>query len=61
MVDDPRPVQANTVIMADHIGKVDDLVRRVTLRMLATKVDVSVGIVWTIIHDRLRYRKVRAH
>ncbi|GFY61300.1 hypothetical protein TNIN_463571 [Trichonephila inaurata madagascariensis] len=42
--DDQRPGQANTVITSDLIDKVDDLVRsdrRVTLRMLALKVDVS--------------------
>ena len=61
--DDPRPGQANIVITSDLIDKVDDLVRsdrRVTLRMLAVKVDVSYGTVWTIVHDRLRYRKVCA-
>ncbi|XP_015913054.2 histone-lysine N-methyltransferase SETMAR-like [Parasteatoda tepidariorum] len=61
--DDPRPGQANTVITSDLINKVDDLVRsdrRLTLRMLAVKVDVSYGTVWTIVHDRLRYRKVCA-
>ncbi|GFY75737.1 HTH_48 domain-containing protein [Trichonephila inaurata madagascariensis] len=44
--DDQRPGQANTVITSDLIDKVDDLVRsdrRVTLRMLALKVDVSYG------------------
>ncbi|GFV40866.1 histone-lysine N-methyltransferase SETMAR [Trichonephila clavipes] len=58
--DDQRPGQANTVITSDLIDKVDDLVRgdrRVTLRMLALKVDVSYGTVWTIVHDRLRFRK----
>ena len=43
---DPRPGQANTVITADLIVKVDDLVRRdchVTLRMLAAKMDASIG------------------
>ncbi|XP_035230913.1 nucleoporin NUP188 homolog [Stegodyphus dumicola] len=58
--DDPRPGQANTVIMSHLIDKVDDLVRSdrcVTLRMLAVKVDVSYGTLWTIVHDRLRYRK----
>ncbi|KAF8770305.1 Protein GVQW3 like protein [Argiope bruennichi] len=62
LVDDPRPGQANTVTTADLIDKVDDLVRsdrRVTLRILAVKVDVSVGKVWTIVQDRLHYRKVR--
>ncbi|GFW98758.1 histone-lysine N-methyltransferase SETMAR [Trichonephila clavipes] len=61
--DDQRPGQANTVITSDLIDKVDDLVRsdrRVTLRMLALKVDVSYGTVWTIVHDRLRFRKVCA-
>ncbi|KAF8791822.1 Protein GVQW3 like protein [Argiope bruennichi] len=61
LVDDPRQGQANTVITADLINKMDDLVRsdrRVILRMLAVKVDVSVGTVWTIIHDRFLYRKV---
>ncbi|KAF8791752.1 UNC93-like protein like [Argiope bruennichi] len=63
LVDDPRPGQANRIIAADLIDKVDDLVRsdqNVTLRMLAVKVDVSIGTVWTIVHDRLRYRKVCA-
>ncbi|GFV39697.1 integrase catalytic domain-containing protein [Trichonephila clavipes] len=58
--DDQRPGQANIVITSNLIDKVDDLVRsdrRVTLRM---KVDVSYGTVWTIVHDRLRFRKVRA-
>ncbi|XP_055944424.1 protein GVQW3-like [Argiope bruennichi] len=61
LVDDPRPGQANTDITADLIDKVDDLVRsdrRVTLRMLEVKVDASVGTVWTIVYDRLGYRKV---
>ncbi|KAF8763209.1 hypothetical protein HNY73_021413 [Argiope bruennichi] len=61
LADDPRLYQENTVITADLIDKVDDLVRsdrRVTLRMLAVKVDVSVGKVWAIVQDRLRYRKV---
>lgn len=63
LVDDPRPGQANKIITADLIDKVDDLVRsdrRLTLRMLAMKVDVSLGTMWTIVHDRLRYRKVCA-
>ncbi|GFW68102.1 hypothetical protein TNCV_1879841 [Trichonephila clavipes] len=61
--DDQRLGQANTVITSDLIDKVDDLVRsdrRVTLRMLALKVDVSYGTVWTIVRDRLRFRKVCA-
>ncbi|GFY44188.1 HTH_48 domain-containing protein [Trichonephila inaurata madagascariensis] len=61
--DDQRPGQANTVITSDLIDKVDDLVRsnqRVTLRMLPLKVDVSYGTEWTIVHDRLRFRKVYA-
>ncbi|GFV14031.1 hypothetical protein TNCV_525081 [Trichonephila clavipes] len=61
--DDQRPGQANAVIMSDLIDKVDDLERsdrRVTLRMLALKVDVSYGAVWTIVHDRLRFWKVCA-
>ncbi|KAF8767211.1 hypothetical protein HNY73_020197 [Argiope bruennichi] len=44
--------EANTVITADLIGNMDDLVRSdwlVTLRLLTVKMDVSVGIV----HDRL--------
>ncbi|XP_037560729.1 uncharacterized protein LOC119438774 [Dermacentor silvarum] len=55
--------QARHSHTANLIDKVDDLVRsdrRVTLRMLTVKVDVSVGTVWTIVHDRLRYRKVCA-
>ncbi|GFX72220.1 histone-lysine N-methyltransferase SETMAR [Trichonephila clavipes] len=58
-----RPGQANTVKTSDLIDKVDDLVRsdwRVTLRMLALKVDVSYGNVWTIVQDRLRFRRVFA-
>ena len=46
MVDDLRPGDANTVIMANLIDKADDLVRsnfHVILRLLATKVDASVG------------------
>ncbi|GFW12644.1 HTH_48 domain-containing protein [Trichonephila clavipes] len=46
--DDQRSGRANTVITGDLIDKVDDLVRsdqRVTLRMLALKVDVSYGTV----------------
>ncbi|GFV01790.1 histone-lysine N-methyltransferase SETMAR [Trichonephila clavipes] len=61
--DDQRTGQANTVITSDLIDKVNDLVRsnrRVTLRMLALKVDVSYGTVWTIVHERLRFRKVFA-
>ncbi|GFY69673.1 HTH_48 domain-containing protein [Trichonephila inaurata madagascariensis] len=61
--DDQRPGQANTVITSDLIDKVDDLVRsdrRVTLRMLALKLDASYGTVWTIVHDSLRFRKVCA-
>ncbi|KAF8795416.1 hypothetical protein HNY73_003266 [Argiope bruennichi] len=34
--------------------------RRVTIRMLEVKVDVSDGTVLTIVHERLRYRKVCA-
>ncbi|GFV86721.1 hypothetical protein TNCV_3964511 [Trichonephila clavipes] len=52
-----------TVITSDLIDKVDDLVRsdrRVTLRMFALKVDASYETVWTIVHDRLRFRKVCA-
>ncbi|GFY67044.1 histone-lysine N-methyltransferase SETMAR, partial [Trichonephila inaurata madagascariensis] len=59
--DDQRPGQANTVITSDLIDKVDGLVRndrRVTLRMLDLKMDVSYRTVWTIVHDRLRFRKV---
>ncbi|GFW53271.1 histone-lysine N-methyltransferase SETMAR [Trichonephila clavipes] len=61
--DDQGPGQTNTVITSDLINKVNDLVRsdrRVTLRMLAPKVDVNYGAVWTIVHDRLRFRKVCA-
>ncbi|GFY61296.1 hypothetical protein TNIN_446741 [Trichonephila inaurata madagascariensis] len=59
--DDQRPGQTNTVITSNFIDKVDDLVRsdrHVTLRMLALKVDVSYGTMWTIVQDRLRFRKV---
>ncbi|GFS68706.1 histone-lysine N-methyltransferase SETMAR [Trichonephila clavipes] len=59
--DDQRPGQANTVITSDLLDKVYDLVRsdrRVTLRMLVLKVDASYGTVWTIVHDRVRFRKV---
>ncbi|XP_035209189.1 uncharacterized protein LOC118183704 [Stegodyphus dumicola] len=55
--------EANAVITSDLIDKVDDVVRsdrRVALQMLAVKVDVNYGTVWTIVHDRLRYRKVCA-
>ena len=58
-----RPVQTNTVTTVDLIHKVDDLVRsdcHFTLRMLVEKVDVSVGTMWTIVHERLRFRKVYA-
>ena len=61
---DPRPGQANKVITAELIDKVNDLVRsdwRVTMRMLAVMVGASVGIVGTIVHDRLGYRKVCTH
>ncbi|KAF8778618.1 Protein GVQW3 like protein [Argiope bruennichi] len=59
LVDDPRPGQENAIITVDHIDKGGRLVRsdrRVTLRMLAVKVDASVETVWTIVHNRLRYR-----
>ncbi|KAF8765210.1 hypothetical protein HNY73_023198 [Argiope bruennichi] len=58
-----RDQARKTVTTADLIDKVDDLVRsdrRVILRMLAVKVDVSVGTGWTTVYDRLRYRKVSA-
>ncbi|GFT38427.1 mariner Mos1 transposase [Trichonephila clavipes] len=61
--DDQRPGQEKAVITSDLIDKGDDLVRsgrRVTLRMLALKVDISYGTVWTIVHDRLRFQKVCA-
>ncbi|XP_035214621.1 uncharacterized protein LOC118188318 [Stegodyphus dumicola] len=61
--DDLTPGQANAVTTSDLINKVDDLVRsdwRVTLRMLAVKVDVSYGTVSAIVHNRLRYWKVCA-
>ncbi|GFY66257.1 HTH_48 domain-containing protein [Trichonephila inaurata madagascariensis] len=61
--DDQKPDQANTVMTSDLIDKKNDLVRsdrRVTLRMLALKLDVSYGTVWTIVHDGLRFRKVCA-
>ena len=48
LVDVPGPGQANTVIMVDLTQKVDDLARsvcHVTMRMLAKKVDIRVGIV----------------
>ncbi|GFY47097.1 HTH_48 domain-containing protein [Trichonephila inaurata madagascariensis] len=60
---DQSPGQVNTVTTSYLIDKVDDLVRsnrRFTLRMLALKVDVSYGTVWTIVHDMLRFRKVCA-
>ncbi|GFX01810.1 hypothetical protein TNCV_1022131 [Trichonephila clavipes] len=63
LVDDPRAGYVNTVIMADLINKADHQVRRdrrVTLRTLAVKVDVSVGTVWVIVHGMLCYRKVSA-
>ncbi|GFY48506.1 HTH_48 domain-containing protein [Trichonephila inaurata madagascariensis] len=59
--DDQRPGQANIVITSDLIDKLDYLVRsdrRVTLRVLALKMDVSYGTVWTVVHGRLRFRKV---
>ena len=61
LVDDPRLDRTNSVITADLIGKVDDLVRcdcHVILRMLVEKMDVSFLTVFTIVHDRLRNRKV---
>lgn len=61
--DDPRPGQANTVITAELIDKVNDLVRndrRIRIRILAGMIEASVGTVWTIVHDRLGYRKVCA-
>lgn len=62
MVDDLRPGQVNTVIVVDLIDKVDDLVRsdrHVILRILAVKLDVTIGTVWTIVQNKLYYRKVR--
>ncbi|XP_035208786.1 uncharacterized protein LOC118183378 [Stegodyphus dumicola] len=57
--DDPRPGQANTHHKRSHRqGGQPRSDRRVTLRMLAVKVDVSHGTVWKIVHNRLRYRKV---
>ena len=64
LVHDPRTGQAHKVITAGPIDKVDDLVRsyrHVSLRMVAVKMDISVGTVLTIVHDRLCYQKVCAH
>ncbi|KAF8782151.1 hypothetical protein HNY73_012476 [Argiope bruennichi] len=61
LVDDPGPGQETT---HSHHGRQGGRPMRsdrcVTLQMLAVKVDVSVGTAWTIVHDRLRYRKVYA-
>ncbi|GFY76017.1 HTH_48 domain-containing protein [Trichonephila inaurata madagascariensis] len=54
--DDQRSGQANTIITNNLIEMVGVLVRsdrRVTLPMLAPKVDVSYGTVWTMVHDML--------
>ena len=64
LVDDSIPGQKNTVITVDLIYKVDGLVRNdchVTLRILAEKVDASVGTMWIVVFERLRYRKVCEH
>ena len=64
LVDDLIPGQANTVIIADLIDKMDDLVRsdcHITLRMLLVKMDVSIGTMWIFVHYRLCYWKVYMH
>ena len=64
LVDYPRLGQVNTVITIDLIHKADGLLGNdchVKWRMLAEKVNVSIGTVWTIVHERLRYRKVCEH
>ena len=63
LADNLRPGQAYIVITADLINKVEKMRRNchVKLEMLVAKLDVSVGIVWTIVHDRLRFRKVFGH
>ena len=53
----PRQGQAKTLIMAELMNKLDDLVRsdcHAILRLKAENVDVRVQTVWTIIHERLR-------
>ena len=61
LVDVLSPGLIKIVIMDDSIHKVDNLVKsdcHVTLRMLKEKMNISIGIVRIIVHERLRYRKM---
>jgi len=61
--DSPRPGPAFTAVMEDNIAAVENVVRenwRVTLKEVASLLDISVGSAHRIIHDELKFRKVCA-
>ena len=63
MENSPRPGPALTAITEDNIATVENVVRenrRVTVKEVASVLDISVGSAHHIIHDELKFRKVCA-
>ena len=62
--DSPRPGPAFTAVTEDNIAAVENVVwenRRVTVKEVASVLDISVGSAHHIIHDELKFRKVCAN
>jgi hypothetical protein len=61
--DSPRPGPAFTAVTEDNIAAVENVVwenRRVTVKEVASVLDISVGSAHHIFHDELKFRKVCA-
>ena len=61
--DSPRPGPAFTAVTEDNIAAVENVVwenRCVTVKEVASVLDISVGSAHHIIHDELKFRKVCA-
>ena len=60
--DSPRPGLAFTAVTEDNIAAVENVVwenRRVTVKEVASLLDISVGSAHHIIHDELKFRSVQ--
>ena len=61
--DSPRPGPAFTAVTEDNIAAVENVVwenRGVTVKEVASVLDISVGSAHHVIHDELNFRKVCA-
>ena len=61
--DSPRPGRAITAVTEDNVTAVENVIRenrRVTVKEVASLLDISVGSAHDIIHDELKFRKVCA-